>query len=169
MQALEIFFATLAVAILFKRGTFMTRQLQRLSAGLIVIASCALAACSTASLERAAVERTCRASPQQVATYTQRTVLSAGYKAMQAGQTECAVRLLEQAQAMDPQDPYAQLNLGVLHHQAGRFAQARSAYQQVIKLESTMAKPEMAVVATDGKSTKQTPGQIAKTNLQLLP
>mgnify|MGYP000361336397 FL=1 len=71
---------------------------------------------------------------------------------------------------MDPKDPYALLNLGVLHHRAGRKAEARQAYQGVIDLEKGQTAPqvEKAVVASNDSAISKTPAQIAKSNLDLL-
>lgn len=147
----------------------MKASMQRITTGLILAAAAVVAACSTQPEQRA-IDRTCNASDQELTYKSQRALLGAGYKAMQADQLQCAQRLLESARAMDPKDPYALLNLGVLHHRAGRKAEARQAYQGVIDLEKGQTAPqvEKAVVASNDSAISKTPAQIAKSNLDLL-
>ena len=147
----------------------MKASMQRITTGLVLAAAAIVAACSTQPEQRA-IDRTCNASDQELTYKSQRALLGAGYKAMQADQLQCAQRLLESARAMDPKDPYALLNLGVLHHRAGRKAEARQAYQGVIDLEKGQTAPqvEKAVVASNDSAISKTPAQIAKSNLDLL-
>ena len=113
--------------------------------------------------------------------YSQRALLGVGYEAMQSGNNACAERLLTEASRLDPKDPWALLNLGVVRHRLGKLDQARQAYQMAaaqdpatsgIQLSAqgqSAQEPEVAAAASASGMLKQSPGQIALQNLKLIP
>lgn len=113
--------------------------------------------------------------------YSQRALLGIGFDAMQNGNNACAERLLTEASRLDPKDPWALLNLGVVRHRLGKLDQARQAYQMAaaqdpatsgIQLSAqgkSAQEPEVAAAASASGMLKQSPGQIALQNLKLIP
>lgn len=88
-----------------------------------------------------------------------------GYTAMAGGDYYTAEYLLNQALRINDKNPYALLNLGVIHQETKRFDKAREFYQAVIDLN-----PKQKAAATNVKGyTGKNLADIARTNMQSLP
>ena len=57
------------------------------------------------------------------------------FEALAAGDYEKAEALLDVALSINPDNPYALLNLGVVYHNTGRIEKAREQYVKVILLD----------------------------------
>lgn len=133
----------------------------------------ALVGCVAIQTDEQTVQTLCANDSLKLGDYSQRSLLGAGYKALEAERFDCAERLLSQARIMDSKDPYVQLNLGVVYQRTGRQEQARAAYMETIKLDSLGdgGQSEVAIVATQEEAIgrKMHPSEIARHNLNLLP
>lgn len=105
----------------------------------------------------------CASSTEQNLPYDM-TIANKGYKAMIKQEYEEAEAFFELALSINPENPYAILNLGVIYHNTGRFEQAKEMYQKVIDL-----KPKnMATHTTDKNYKGKTLSEIAEQNLRSL-
>ena len=86
------------------------------------------------------------------------------FAAMTAGDYEKAEALLEVALSINPNNPYALLNMGVVYHQTGRIEKAREQYVKVILLDSQETVSKSNVEGLEGKKLVD----IAKRNLENL-
>ena len=76
-----------------------------------------------------------------------------------------AEKYLEEALALNPNNPYALLNMGVVYQNTGRIPEARIMYMKVIAQDPGVT----AVRASSEKSTGQSLATIALENLNNLP
>jgi Flp pilus assembly protein TadD len=86
------------------------------------------------------------------------------FQAIAAGDYEEAEALLEVALSINPDNPYALLNLGVVYQQTGRIDQAREQYVKVILLNSQERALSSNVKGLEGEKLVD----IAKRNLENL-
>jgi Flp pilus assembly protein TadD len=132
-----------------------------------------LVGCALPMTDAQAVKALCDSPALKLDSYSQRSLLGAGYKAMESSQLECAERLLRLAQTMDPKDPYAPLNLGVVYQRTGRHEMARAAYAQVMRLApaeiSSQIEPAVAATQKLVLDRQMSLGEMARHNLALLP
>ena len=87
-----------------------------------------------------------------------------GFKELSEGNNEEAAMKLEEALAINPDNPYALLNLGVVYHRMGRPEKARRMYEKVITLQPKETAGSSNVSSFSGKSLTE----IAEANLKLL-
>lgn len=110
----------------------------------------------------------------------QRTLLGVGYEALQQNNIDCAERLIYRAYTLDTRDPWAHLNLGVLHHRQGRLDAARLAYQMAAALDpksngGILSEKSLSPQARDSGRTGsngrlgRSAGEIALANMALIP
>jgi general secretion pathway protein D len=90
------------------------------------------------------------------------TLANEGYRAMVEQNYEKAEAFFDLALSVNPENPYALLNLGVVYHNTGRFEQAKKLYRKVIELKSTIA----AEHTTNKNFKGKTLSEIAETNLR---
>ena len=76
-----------------------------------------------------------------------------------------AEKYLEEALALNPNNPYALLNMGVVYQRTGRIPEARIMYMKVIAHNPEV----LAVKASSEKSSGQSLADIAAKNLRNLP
>ncbi len=88
-----------------------------------------------------------------------------GYVALSAGDYRTAENLLERALAINAENPYTWLNLGVVYQDTQRYDDARRAYQTVIRLNPSQTAKASNAEAYAGKSL----ADIARINLANLP
>ncbi len=83
----------------------------------------------------------------------------------------CAERLTLKAREVDPKDPYAALNLGVIYQRQGKSSIARTQYDEAIRLDGSDSQKSIgdAAEVTDQRFISHRPGEIAKRNLKNLP
>jgi len=86
------------------------------------------------------------------------------YEAIVAGNYEKAEAILEVALSINPDNPYALLNLGVVYQNTGRIDEAREQYVKVILLDAKEKVLKSNVKNAEGKSLVD----IAKQNLENL-
>lgn len=72
----------------------------------------------------------------QRALYNEPSLVNQGFEAIRQGKYVYAESFLEKALAINPKDPYALLNLGVVYQNTKRPIQARILYEKVIELNS---------------------------------
>jgi Flp pilus assembly protein TadD len=58
-----------------------------------------------------------------------------GFEEISKGNYREAENHLEEALLLNPNNPYALLNMGVVYHETGRFEKAREMYERVIALQ----------------------------------
>jgi len=87
-----------------------------------------------------------------------------GYQELSKGNNEEAGMKLEEALAVNPNNPYALLNLGVVYHRTGRPEKARRMYEKVIALQAQDKAESSNVSSFSGASL----AEIAEANLKLL-
>lgn len=92
------------------------------------------------------------------------TIANKGYQAMVERNYEKAEAFFDLALSVNPENPYALLNLGVVYHNTGRLEQAKQMYQKVIELKSTTK----AEYTTDNKYQGKTLSEIAEENLRAI-
>ncbi len=78
-----------------------------------------------------------------------------GFDMMQQGKNEEAKDFFEEALEIDPQNPYALYNMGVLYEEAGSHEAARRMYQQVILTGTAMTAKNTGNSLSDGVSLIQ--------------
>jgi len=71
---------------------------------------------------------------------------------------------LEEALSLNPDNPYALLNMGVVYHETGRPEKAREMYERVIALQPGEQANLSNIESLEGKNLIE----IAKRNLELL-
>jgi Flp pilus assembly protein TadD len=86
------------------------------------------------------------------------------YKAIVAGNYDKAEAILEVALSINPDNPYALLNLGVVYQNTGRIEAAREQYVKVILLDAKKKVMKSNLKEVEGKSLVD----IAKQNLENL-
>ena len=86
------------------------------------------------------------------------------FEAISAKDYEKAEALLEVALSINPDNPYALLNLGVVYQNTGRIEQAREQYVKIILLDAKEPVARSNVRGMEGKSLVD----IAKKNLENL-
>ena len=86
------------------------------------------------------------------------------FEAIAAGDYEKAEAILEVALSINPENPYALLNLGVVYQNTGRIEKAREQYVKIILLEAEEKVMKSNVKDMEGKSIVD----IAKQNLENL-
>ena len=84
------------------------------------------------------------------------------FEAISAGDYEKAEALLEVALSINPNNPYALLNLGVVYQNTGRIEKAREQYVKIILLDAKEKVARSNVRGMEGKSLVD----IAKENLE---
>ena len=84
------------------------------------------------------------------------------FEAIAAGDYEKAEALLEVALSINPDNPYALLNLGVVYQNTGRIENAREQYVKIILLDAKETVAKSNVKGMEGKSLVD----IAKENLE---
>jgi Flp pilus assembly protein TadD len=92
------------------------------------------------------------------------TIANKGYQAMIERNYEEAEAFFDLALSINPYNPYALLNLGVVYHNTGRFEQAKQMYRKVIELKSM----QKALHTTDNKFRGKTLSEIAEKNLRAI-
>jgi tetratricopeptide (TPR) repeat protein len=92
------------------------------------------------------------------------TIANRGYQAMVKQNYEEAEAFFDLALSVNPENPYALLNLGVVYHNTGRLEQAKQLYRKVIELKSTTK----ANYATDNKFQGKMLSEIAEKNLRTI-
>jgi outer membrane protein OmpA-like peptidoglycan-associated protein len=88
-----------------------------------------------------------------------------GFVALSAGDYPTAENLLERALAINNNNPFTWLNLGVVYQDTHRYAKARHAYQTVIDLRPSQTAQDSNVKAYSGKNL----ADIARANMANLP
>ena len=83
------------------------------------------------------------------------------FEAIAAGDYEKAEAVLEVALSINPENPYALLNLGVVYQNTGRIEKAREQYVRVILMNAEEKVLKSNVPGMEGKSLVD----IAKQNL----
>lgn len=90
-----------------------------------------------------------------------------GYDELQKGNYGKAERYLKQALTINPDNPYALLNLGVVYENTGRTEQARERYERVLTLRQE--DQQIIPMRTSKDEAKgRSIGTIAKENLDRL-
>lgn len=84
------------------------------------------------------------------------------FEAISVGDYEKAEALLEVALSINPDNPYALLNLGVVYQNTGRIEKAREQYVKIILLDAKETVAKSNVKGMEGKSLVD----IAKENLE---
>ena len=92
------------------------------------------------------------------------TLANEGYKELMRNNYEQAEAFFELALSVNPENPYALLNLGVVYQNTGRFDKAKLMYQKVIDLNSQLT----AKRSTDSKFEGKSLAEIAKINIRSL-
>jgi cell division septation protein DedD len=87
-----------------------------------------------------------------------------GLQAISEGQYEQAEIYLGEALYINPDNPYALLNMGVLYHKTGRLEQARQMYRKVLELQPSGQADHSNINSSAGKSLVE----LARENLNLL-
>jgi tetratricopeptide (TPR) repeat protein len=87
-----------------------------------------------------------------------------GFEELSRGNDLEASMRLEQALVMNPDNPYALLNLGVVYQRMGRPEKARRMYQKVLALQTQ----EKAETSNNPAFSGRSLGEIAEANLKLL-
>ena len=87
-----------------------------------------------------------------------------GYQELVKGNYEKAEANLKVALSINPENPYALLNLGVLYQNTGKVSKAKEMYRKLLALD-----PEDKAVATTQKGYKgKKLTEIARANLKML-
>lgn len=92
------------------------------------------------------------------------TLANEGYEELIRQNFDQAEAFFDLALSINPQNPYALLNLGVVYHNTGRYEQAKQMYQKVIELD----KETKAKQTTDKNYKGKTLAEIAETNLRAI-
>jgi tetratricopeptide (TPR) repeat protein len=91
-------------------------------------------------------------------------IANKGYNAMLNQEYDIAEAFFELALSVNPENPYALLNLGVVYQNTERFEEAKKMYQKVIDLNTSIK----AIKTTDKSYQGQTLSEIARKNLRSL-
>jgi Flp pilus assembly protein TadD len=92
------------------------------------------------------------------------TLTNEGYQEMLDQNYEKAEAFFDLALSVNPENPYALLNLGVVYHNTGRIEQAKQMYRKVIDLKPTLK----AKNSTNNDFKGKTLSEIAKKNLRAI-
>ena len=92
------------------------------------------------------------------------TIANKGYEAMIRQDYDEAEAFFDLALSVNPVNPYALLNLGVVYQNTGRIEKAKNMYQKVIELNFEIK----AAHTTDTTYQGKTLAEIAETNLRTL-
>jgi len=103
----------------------------------------------------------CASSPQES---PDMELSEQAFEAIAAGDYEKAEAILEVALSINPENPYALLNLGVVYQNTNRIEKAREQYVKIILLEAEEKVLKSNVKEMEGKSLVD----IAKQNLENL-
>jgi general secretion pathway protein D len=87
-----------------------------------------------------------------------------GYNHMVVQNNEKAKYYFEQALEVNPDNPYARLDLGVILEEEGKVSEATAMYQRVLDLNPA----EVVVESTRPRGLDLTPAKVAKDNLARL-
>lgn len=91
-------------------------------------------------------------------------IANKGYNAMLNQEYDIAEAFFELALSVNPENPYALLNLGVVYQNTERFEEAKKMYQKVIDLNTSIT----AKKTTDKSYQGHTLSEIARKNLRSL-
>jgi Flp pilus assembly protein TadD len=94
-----------------------------------------------------------------------RKAASKGFAAIEAGQLAEAESVLTEAVQVNPNNPYAFLNLGTVYQRTGRSDQAREIFERVVALDPNEKPSKRSKFVDESKTLKQ----IAEDNLKTLP
>lgn len=115
---------------------------------------------SIATTNLACLEQDCVGTHVDPPTVDQR-LASEGFFALQKGDNSEAEKKLTEALAINPNNPYAILNMGVIYERSGRKEEAKVMYQKVIDMNAKIIPMYVGDEKLAGKSLKQ----IAKSNI----
>jgi len=87
------------------------------------------------------------------------------FSAIENGQLADAEKVLTEALQVNPNNPYALLNLGTVYQRTGRFDEAREMFEKVVALNPTQKPAKRSKFVDDSKNLKE----IAEDNLKTLP
>jgi Tfp pilus assembly protein PilF len=88
-----------------------------------------------------------------------------GFEAIEKGQLVDAERVLTEALDLNPDNPYALLNLGTVYQRTGRFDLAREMFEMVIAHDSQEVPARKSKFLQESKTLRE----IAENNLKTLP
>ncbi len=91
-----------------------------------------------------------------------RRLTDLGYRAISAGDFVSAEKYINNALALSPDDPFALVNMGVIHEHRGEWRQAAKSYERVL----TVGSVDTAVVTTDPAMKGLSLSDIARRNLE---
>lgn len=91
-----------------------------------------------------------------------RRLTDLGYRAISEGDFATAEKYIKEAMALAPDDPFALINMGVIHEHRGEWREAARRYERVIANGSI----ETAGVSTDPALKDQSLSDIARRNLE---
>jgi general secretion pathway protein D len=91
-----------------------------------------------------------------------RRLTDLGYQAISVGDFEAAEQYIKSALALAPDDPFALINMGVIHEHRGEWREAAQRYERVISNGSV----ETAGVSTDPEMKEMSLSDIARRNLE---
>ncbi len=130
----------------------------------VALAAVALAGCSSllpeAAREYKAIKEKILAREPEIS--NDQRLADLGYKAITEGRLGEAETRLNSALAINPHNPYALLNLGVVYQSTGRFEEARRLYERVIALNPDAR----AISATRNNHVGLSLTEIARSNLE---
>lgn len=92
------------------------------------------------------------------------TLTNEGYNELMRSNFEQAEAFFELALSVNPENPYALLNLGVVYQNTGQIDKAKQMYQKVIDMNSQLT----AKSSTDSKFEGKSLAEIAKINIKSL-
>ncbi len=96
--------------------------------------------------------------------YNDMQLADQGFEALDQGRYGDAENYLDKALAINPNNPYALLNLGVVYENTRRFSKAKVMYEKVIQLNPPNIAGRSNLVGRAGKTLVD----LAKENLQKL-
>jgi general secretion pathway protein D len=105
----------------------------------------------------------CGVSSQKSIPYDM-TLANEGYEELVKNNYEQAEAFFDLALSINPENPYALLNLGVIYHNTNRLEQAKQMYRKVIELDAQMKANNTTDEDFKGKSLTE----IAKKNLSAI-
>jgi Tfp pilus assembly protein PilF len=138
---------------------------QRIQRAIVVsVVAMSFVACSSVKPSNEALSELCTTT--DFSNVKQRTLLAAGYRAIEKSDLVCAERLTKQARKLDPKDAYAALNLGAIYQRTNRIELAKVEYHHAIVLDTnTTLEKDLSNEATASGGISKSPGEIAKNNL----
>jgi Flp pilus assembly protein TadD len=96
---------------------------------------------------------------------TDQRLANKGFEAIEKGQLVDAERVLTEALDLNPDNPYALLNLGTVYQRTGRFDLAREMFEKVIALDPKDVPSRKSKFIQESKTLRE----IAEDNLKTLP